>query len=176
VGGIVAVFGSGEFEQWAEEVDRFLLSAATSGDGTVAVVPTASATEGSSFYDWGHKGLEHYARLGVPARVIEVRSRQDAHRPELAAELVGPSLIFFSGGNPAFLARTLKATPFWDGVLGALDRGAAIAGCSAGACTLWRGSSGEYDRSGPGGRMGSGIPGASERVHFPALGHARFLP
>jgi hypothetical protein len=44
------------------------------------------------------------------------------------------SLIYFSGGDPAFLAQTLAGTPFWDAVMEAVERGAALAGCSAGAC------------------------------------------
>jgi cyanophycinase-like exopeptidase len=43
-------------------------------------------------------------------------------------------MIFFSGGNPSYLAETLVDTPFWKAILDAVDRGTALAGCSAGAC------------------------------------------
>jgi len=56
--GTLALVGSGEFELWTEESDRFLLSRAT-GDGSVAILPLASAPEGRAFADWAHKGLEH---------------------------------------------------------------------------------------------------------------------
>jgi cyanophycinase-like exopeptidase len=132
--GPIALLGSGEFEPWTEPVDRALLSAATSGDGTVAIVPTASALEGATFDDWARKGLEHYARLGVPARVIDLRGRDDAERADVVAGIDRASLIFFSGGNPAYLASTLGGSPFWAAVEARLAEGAAYAGCSAGAC------------------------------------------
>jgi len=130
----IALLGSGEFEPWTDEMDRVLLGHATSGDGTVAIVPTASALEGRTFDDWAGKGLDHYARLGVPARVIDLRGREDAERPDVVAGIDGVSMIFFSGGNPAYLARTLAGSPFWDAVCTRIHEGAVFAGCSGGAC------------------------------------------
>jgi cyanophycinase-like exopeptidase len=132
--GPIALLGSGEFEPWTRSLDRTLLEAATTGDGTVAIVPTASALEGPVFDGWARKGLEHYAALGAPARVIDLRGRDDAERVDLVGGLDHASLIFFSGGNPAYLASTLAGSPFWEAVLGRLADGAAFAGCSAGAC------------------------------------------
>lgn len=129
------MMGSGEFEPWTEESDRFLMSRAT-GDGSVAILPLASAPEGRAFADWAHKGLEHYDSMGVPARVIEVKCRDDAFREDLVSELVRSSLIFFSGGNPAFLADAVAGTPLLGRLVEAVDRGAALAGCSAGACMM----------------------------------------
>jgi cyanophycinase-like exopeptidase len=132
--GPIALLGSGEFEAWTEPVDRALLAAAASGDGIVAVVPTASALEGPTFDDWARKGLEHYAHLGLAARVIDLRGRDDAERADVVEGIDRASLIFFSGGNPAYLATTLLGSPFWDAVEARLADGAAYAGCSAGAC------------------------------------------
>lgn len=132
--GPIALLGSGEFEPWTQDLDRSLLDGAATGDGTVAIVPTASALEGAVFDEWARKGLEHYASLGVPARVIDLRGRDDAERPDLVAGLDRTSLIFVSGGNPAYLASTLAGSAFWDAVQGRLADGAAYAGCSAGAC------------------------------------------
>ncbi|HEX5936615.1 MAG TPA: Type 1 glutamine amidotransferase-like domain-containing protein, partial [Actinomycetota bacterium] len=132
--GPIALLGSGEFEPWTSDLDRMLLEHASSGTGAVAIVPTASALEGRRFDDWARQGLEHYARLGVPARVVDLRGRDDADRLDLIEQLEETSLIFFSGGNPAFLARTLAGTAFWDAVVERVAEGAAFAGCSAGAC------------------------------------------
>ena len=85
VAGAVALLGSGEFEPWTRELDRSLLDRATSGDGTVAIVPTASALEGSRFHDWAEKGLRHYSDLGVPARLVDLRGRDDADRADVVA-------------------------------------------------------------------------------------------
>jgi cyanophycinase len=129
----MALLGSGEFEPWADEGERLLLSLAT-GDGSVAVLPLASAPEGETYADWAHKGLTHFEELGIPARVVEVKERGDAFKEELIGELERVSVIFFSGGNPAFLADAVTGTPLGELMLATLDRGAALAGCSAGAC------------------------------------------
>ncbi|MFN2545037.1 MAG: Type 1 glutamine amidotransferase-like domain-containing protein [Actinomycetota bacterium] len=129
----IALIGSGEFEPWSEEVDRRLLER-SSGDGSVLIVPTASAREGETFNVWAAKGIRHYERMGVPARVASLRDRNHAFRGEFCGYLETVSLVYFSGGNPSFLARTLAGTRFWSATLDALDRGASYAGCSAGAC------------------------------------------
>ena len=129
----MALLGSGEFEPWASDGERLLLSLAA-GDGSVAVLPLASAPEGETYADWAHKGLTHFEELGIPARVVEVKERGDAFKDELIAELARVSVIFFSGGNPAFLADAVTGTPLGEILLATLDRGAALAGCSAGAC------------------------------------------
>jgi hypothetical protein len=70
--GSLALIGSGEFEPWTDDLDRLLLTRATC-DGSVVIVPTASANEGHTFAAWGEKGLDHYANLGVPSRMCSIR-------------------------------------------------------------------------------------------------------
>jgi len=48
----------------------------------------------------------------------------------------GAGLVYLSGGNPRFLARTLRGTRVWAAVEAAWRSGAALAGCSAGAIAL----------------------------------------
>ncbi|MEX0754407.1 MAG: Type 1 glutamine amidotransferase-like domain-containing protein [Actinomycetota bacterium] len=134
--GPVALLGSGEFLPWTEPVDRTLLDAATGGD-RVLIVPTASAPEGDAvFGSWGDRGVEHYSSLGVPAEVVPLRTREDADRSELVSALDRASLVFLSGGNPAYLASTLRDTAWWAALLERFTSGTAIAGCSAGAAAL----------------------------------------
>ncbi|HEX6208896.1 MAG TPA: Type 1 glutamine amidotransferase-like domain-containing protein [Actinomycetota bacterium] len=131
----LALLGSGEFEPWAEEVDRWLLAGAS--DGRVLVAPAASAAEGEEVFSrWGRLGVEHYGRLGYAAEVLPLRTRDDASDPRLASRLDEASMVFFSGGNPAALAATLAGTPFWDRLLRRLGEGLAFGGCSAGAAFL----------------------------------------
>lgn len=133
---LIALLGSGEFLPWSAEVDRHLLDRA-SGDGSVAILPTASAPEGEDVFDsWARMGIDHYTGLGVAARVVPLKTREDAARPEIVTGIEGASLVYFSGGNPAYLAATLRDTPFWAAVTAAVDAGVALAGCSAGACFL----------------------------------------
>ena len=134
--GWFALLGSGEFAEWTHEVDRWLLDRAT-GDGRVVVVPTASSPEGDAvFDDWASRGLAHYAAAGIPVEVLPVRDRVDADDAAMVAQLGNASIIFFSGGNPAYLARTLADTALWLAVKRGLDRGMAYAGCSAGIASL----------------------------------------
>ena len=134
---VVGLWGSGEFQPWAEAPDRWLLERARSGDGSVLVLPTASAPEGDAvFQRWGSMGLRHYAGMGVDAMVLPLRTRDDADRPDLLDELDRASMVYFSGGNPAYLARTLAGSAFWLRVLERMEEGLAYAGCSAGIAAL----------------------------------------
>jgi len=132
---LLCLMGSGEFEPWTSDLERDLLAAAT-GDGSVAIVATASAPEGSTYHAWIDKALDHYAEVGVPAHVADLRGRDDAFRSDVIAEIERASLVFMSGGNAGYLARALADSAAWDAMRGLLDRGGAIAGCSAGAMVL----------------------------------------
>ena len=75
------LLGSGEFEPWSTEVESLALADAV-GDGSVAILPTASASEGDHVFDrWGRMGLVHYAESGVPASVVPLKVREDASDP-----------------------------------------------------------------------------------------------
>jgi cyanophycinase len=131
-----ALLGSGEFEPWTAEVDRCLLEGATRA-GPVLIAPTAAAPEGVDvFQRWARMGLDHYARAELHAEVLELRTREDAFRSDVVERLRDATVLFFSGGNPAYLAETLADTPFWTAVRTALDDGLAYAGCSAGVAAL----------------------------------------
>jgi cyanophycinase len=131
-----SLLGSGEFQPWSEAADRWLLGRAD-GDGRVLILPTASAPEGDEVFDrWASMGLEHFATLGVPADVAPLKVRRDAEDPDVVKLLDRASIVYFSGGNPAYLARTLEDTPFWARILERLVEGMGYAGCSAGVACL----------------------------------------
>jgi cyanophycinase-like exopeptidase len=132
----MALLGSGEFEPWTEEVDRWLLDRA-SGGGSVLILPLASAPEGDEVFDrWANMGLTHYESLGIPAEVLPLKTKADTQRADLAARLDTASVAYFSGGNPAYLAGALSESRFWAELLGAMERGLAYVGCSAGVACL----------------------------------------
>jgi cyanophycinase len=134
-GRLWALLGSAEFLPWAEEVDRWSLDRAR--PGPVLLLPTASAPEGDEVFDrWGRMGLEHYARLGVDAELVQLKTREDAERADLASRLDAAGAVFFSGGNPGSLAATLAGTRFWATLMSNLDRGLVYGGCSAGIAAL----------------------------------------
>ncbi|MFL5736692.1 MAG: Type 1 glutamine amidotransferase-like domain-containing protein [Actinomycetota bacterium] len=131
-----ALLGSGEFEPWTTDVDRWLLGR-TTRTGPVLIAPTASAPEGEDvFRRWAGAGLEHFGGGSRRAEVLELRTREDAFREDVVERLVDASVLYFSGGNPAYLVETLADTPFWTAVLTGLERGLSYAGCSAGVAAL----------------------------------------
>jgi cyanophycinase len=130
--------GSGEFESWSTEVETIALADAV-GDGSVAIMPTASAAEGDHVFErWGRMGLAHYRDDGVPAAVVPIKTPEDARRDELIAAVEAASMIYFSGGKPSRLAGVLRGSPLLAAIHRALDRGAVYAGCSAGAMVASR--------------------------------------
>lgn len=136
--GWFGLLGSGEFEPWSAAVDAWLLDRVT-GDGRVLVIPTASAPDGDQvFAGWGHAGLDHFAGRDVEAEVLEVRDRTDAQDQTMADRVSGASIVYCSGGNPAYLAASLKGTLLWQAVVAGLDRGMGYIGCSAGMACLGR--------------------------------------
>jgi cyanophycinase-like exopeptidase len=131
-----ALLGAGEFEPWHEDVDRWLLEQAH-GDGSVLISPAAAAPEGDTMFDsWANKGLAHYERLGIPARVLPLKTRADADRADVIGMADEASVIFFSGGNPWYLASILAGSSLWERLRERLLDGLAYAGCSAGVACL----------------------------------------
>ena len=160
------LIGSGEFEPWSEEVERAALDGA---DPRVAILPTASAPEGDAVFErWAAMGLEHYAAMGWPAQVLPVKTREDAEREDLAAELERAGLVYFSGGNPKHLGSTIEGTALWRALNSALDRGAVYAGCSAGAMVASQSRSQARERKvGASWTFGLGlVPHVSFGVHW----------
>src|SRR5262245_8723194 len=119
------LMGSGEFEPWSNEIEAAALDGRA---GPVAVLPTASSTEGEEVFGrWGRMALEHYATAGIDARIVPVKTREDADREDLARAIEGAAMVFFSGGKPKHLAATINGTRLWDALEDALDGGAVYA-------------------------------------------------
>jgi cyanophycinase-like exopeptidase len=132
--GPVALVGSGEFLDVMSDVDRLLL---TGRNPRAVVLPTAAGEEGDERIDyWLDLGRAHFERLDVEAVPLRVIDRADAGRDEFVEQVAGAGLIYLSGGSPGYLADTLRDTPLWQAILAEFARGAALAGCSAGACAL----------------------------------------
>jgi cyanophycinase len=134
VTGPVALVGSGEYLPVMLEVERMLLAGRPP---RYVQIPTAAALEGQGSLDrWVALGREQAERLGVEAVPVVVRDRTEADSEELARLVEGAGLVYLSGGNPPYLASTLRGTRVWQAVREAWEGGAALAGCSAGAIAL----------------------------------------
>jgi cyanophycinase len=132
--GPLALIGSGEYLPVMADVEGKLLAGRAP---RYVQIPTAAAPEGEqSLNRWLDLGAAQAARLGVEQIPVVARDHAEADSAELAALVAGAGLVYLSGGNPAYLAQTLRGTRLWDAVVAAWQSGAALAGCSAGAIAL----------------------------------------
>lgn len=132
-----SLLGSGEFEPWAEDIDRELVNNSSNPKGSVLIFPTASAPEGDAVFNkWGQMGLDHFKRLGIKAEVVQMKTAQDTNNDGIIDKLQSASLIYFSGGNPSYLSKIFKGSRFWESLIRALRNGVSYAGCSAGVNML----------------------------------------
>ena len=137
--GLIALLGSGEYLPVMDEVDSYLLAncGAAGRKPRVVCLATAAGQEGEkSISRWSRMGVEHFTRLGAEARALPVIDARSANDPDHAAEVGNADVIYFSGGNPSYLYKTMKDSLVWEAAQKAWARGAVYAGCSAGAMIL----------------------------------------
>lgn len=99
-------------------------------DARIVVIPTASSLgpEIVEVYD------ALFTKLGAgQVRAARPESREAAHDPDLVAAIDDATGIFMTGGNQLKLSAVVCGTPFGDAIVAAHERGAVVAGTSAGA-------------------------------------------
>lgn len=134
--GLIALLGSGEYLPVMNDVDRYLLEQTVTDGRTPRVVcfPTAAGLESeTSVNRWMRMGEEHFTALGAHVDALRITNRAEADDPQHLPLIEQADLIYFSGGNPSYLFETMEGSRAWEAVLAAAGRGAAFAGCSAGA-------------------------------------------
>ncbi len=132
--GPLALVGSGEYLPVMAGVEGMLLRGRAP---RYVQIPTAAAPEGEqSLQRWLDLGAAQAERLGVEQVPVVARDRGEADSEELAALIGGAGLVYLSGGNPGYLAQTLRDTRVWEAIVAGWQSGAALAGCSAGAIAL----------------------------------------
>jgi cyanophycinase-like exopeptidase len=141
--GLIALLGSGEYLPVMDEVDKFILAHCGAHrfarTPRVVCLPTAAGQESEASYGrWMRMGEEHFQRLGADVRSLPIIDRASADDPRFEPEIENADLIYFSGGNPNHLYQTMNNSRAWEAAQKAWARGAAYAGCSAGAMILAR--------------------------------------
>lgn len=132
--GPVALVGSGEYLPVMATVEAGLLAGRPA---RYVQLPTAAAEEGpGAVARWVALGAEQAQRLGVEAVPVMVLDRDTADDEAMEQLVSGAGLVYLSGGSPGYLADTLRATRVWSAILEEWVKGAALAGCSAGAMAL----------------------------------------
>lgn len=135
--GPIALVGAGEFLPVMAPFDAELLASTGRARPRVAILPTASYPDGEDvFLRWAAMGVAHFSGLGAEVEPVLVRDRVAAEDPGAAQALGEADLIYLSGGKPAYLLDALRGTAVGRALASAHDRGALLAGCSAGAMAL----------------------------------------
>ena len=132
--GPIALVGSGEYLPVMADIEAGLLAGRAP---RYAQLATAAVPDGPSVVErWHNLGIEQAQRLGVEPVILDVSDRNDADNEDIAAKVAGAGLVYLSGGNPGFLADTLRDSLVWKAIVAAWRDGAALAGCSAGAMAM----------------------------------------
>ena len=135
--GPLALVGAGEFLPTMSAFDAELLASTGVTRPRVAILPTASYPDGEAvFRRWAAMGVSHFASLGADVEEVLVRDRAAADDPGAAQAVGEADLVYLSGGKPGYLLRALAGSAVGRALASAHERGAVLAGCSAGAMAL----------------------------------------
>ena len=124
------IIGGAEDKLRKRGILKDFVVASGGSEARIVVIPTASSL--------GPEITEVYEALFTKLGAAEVRSarpetREDAHDPRLVQSLEDATGIFMTGGNQLKLSGAICGTPFGDAIVAAHERGAVVAGTSAGA-------------------------------------------
>jgi cyanophycinase len=134
--GILLLEGGCEFQGKMEEPDRKALVLAGDKSAKVVIIPTAAAPDNNSKRA-GNIAMKWFRTLGArDISSLPIIDKKSADDPELSAKLDGANLIYILGGFPGYLDHTLKESRCLNALLDAYDKGAVLAGSSAGAMVL----------------------------------------
>ena len=134
--GTLLLEGGCEFQGKMEDPDREALALAGGKNANVVIIPTAAAADDNSKRA-GNTAVKWFRTLGAKnISALPIIDKKSADDPELSAELDHSTLIYILGGFPGYLYDTLKETRSLDALLRAYEKGAILAGSSAGAMVL----------------------------------------
>ena len=131
--GSVALVGGDEFRAGCEDMDRAILSVAGTKNPIVLLVPTAANENPARA---ASNGVDYFSRLGASASSLMVLDDRHSNDEELLASVDAADVIYYTGGSPSHLLATLAGSLLLDKTKRALDRGAVVAGSSAGAMVM----------------------------------------
>jgi peptidase E len=137
--GALALSGSGEYLPIMQDLEQSLLNNAIARGkrNTYIQIPTAAGQESAERLSfWKTLGSEQADRLNTQQIFLPIYTREDAMNEAFANQIKDAGLIYLSGGDPGYLARTLIDTPLWSAIELAWQSGSSLAGCSAGAMAM----------------------------------------
>ena len=132
--GTIALVGSGEWLPVMQDIEKELL---INKPPVYVQLSTAAGQESKSRIEhWQNLGINQAKALNVESRWLPVLDKESANNPEYAEKISGAGLIYLSGGDPTYLAETLRDTIVWQTIVKEWQKGASLGGCSAGAMAL----------------------------------------
>jgi cyanophycinase-like exopeptidase len=137
--GSLALVGSGEYLPVMAEFENSLIQdGVKNGKEAIYIqIPTAAGQESGNRLDyWRELGESQADALGVKSIFLPIFTREDAFNLEYVSRIKDAALIYFSGGDPGYLANSLRDTPLWTEIEKNWLAGASLAGCSAGAMAM----------------------------------------
>ena len=157
----VFLVGGNEFRPDCVPIDRELLRLASHAPARVLIVPTAAARERPELAV--QTGVSHFTALGATASGLMAIRRVDWENDEPVGAVDDADIIYFTGGDPGYLVRTIRDTAVFEAIRQRCEAGAVLAGSSAGAMVL-----GAYLRERAGGWSEglSVVPGVAVLPHF----------
>lgn len=129
--GALALVGGGEWREGCT-FDADLLEA--SGGNEVLVLPTAAAYERPDRAV--AEATKWFEGMGASVQGLNVLMRGDAEDEANASAVREARFVYVGGGSPLHLRSVLKDSAVWDALVTAWQRGAVVAGSSAGAMVL----------------------------------------
>ncbi len=137
--GALALAGSGEYLPVMQSLEQSLLNNAVQRgkNNTYIQIPTAAGQESEDRISfWKTLGSQQAERLNTQQVFLPIFTREDAMNESFAQKVKNAGLIYLSGGDPGYLARTLIDSPVWSAIETAWRSGSSLAGCSAGAMAM----------------------------------------
>ena len=137
--GSLALVGSGEYLPAMAEFEKSLLDdGIKNGKENIYIqIPTAAAQESASRLEyWKDLGQKQAQVIGAKPLFLPIYTRDDAQNMDFVNQISNSALIYMSGGDPHYLAKTLIDTPIWNAIVKNWQNGGSLAGCSAGAMVL----------------------------------------
>ena len=132
--GKIALVGGDEFRPACVDMDVDLIAASGVERPRTLIIPTAAAQERPELA--GSLGARYFNALGADAAPLMALNARDANDEALTAAVDNAHIVYLTGGNPAYLLDALRGSLLLDRMLIALERGAILAGSSAGAMVM----------------------------------------
>ncbi len=127
--GTLVIVGGGGMPQAIMEA---FLDGSGGRGGVVGIIPTSTSEPDRALKEW-KADLEKAGLVFVP---LDVRSREDASRPEMLEKARRCTGFWFSGGDQSRVGDQIVGTPLQQVVLDRYAAGACVGGTSAGAAIM----------------------------------------